>query len=58
MNKKEQFEEWISIGIEAGFCMEPTCMIHEGKYLTQEDEAIFDEGGDPCIPILRLFPPE
>lgn len=46
--------EWIAFGIEQGYCQEPVCETHQGVILTEE-EADFEDGGDPCITVARLI---
>jgi len=49
------FEEWLKIGIEEGHCSEPVCETHDGLPYTPEEAEEMDEGGDPCIPAVRLW---
>ena len=49
--------EWITLGIEKGWISEQYCATHDGgyEYLNDEEKAEYDEGGDPCEPVLRLL---
>jgi hypothetical protein len=49
------FEEWLKIGIEKGWCGPAVCETHDGLPLDELELEGFDEGGDPCIHILRLY---
>lgn len=49
-------EEWLQIGIENKWCMEPVCYTHIGPQLTDDESAEFEEGFDPCVLIVRLSP--
>lgn len=47
--------EWLKLGIDKGWISEPFCNTHEGGPLTEEEEADFDDGGDPCATHIRLW---
>jgi hypothetical protein len=50
-----EFDAWLEYGVARNFCSEPVCDIHEGYDLTDEEAAIYEEGGEPpCIVIVRL----
>ena len=49
------FEDWLLMGIETGYCSEPVCGMHDAFPMSPDEQADFDDGGDPCIPIVRLF---
>lgn len=49
------FEDWLSIGREHGFISRPVCSTHEGIPMSDEEVAMWDEGDDTCIHILRLY---
>ena len=49
------FEEWLELGIGFGFCSEPVCDTHDGVPMNKEETAAFEEGLDPCIPVVRLL---
>lgn len=48
-------DEWLEIGITSKFCSNPECQTHEMVPMTPEERAEFEEGGDPCIPVVRLW---
>lgn len=48
--------EWLRYGIDKGFCTDSVCGTHDWVQMTEEEEKDFDEGGDPCIVIVRLYP--
>ena len=52
------FWEWLKLGIENKFCSEGKCDTHEGLYdvMTQWERDEYEEGGDPCIPVWRVWP--
>jgi hypothetical protein len=49
------FEEWLELGVGFGFCSEPVCDTHDGLPLTEEEKQAWEDGGDPCIPAVRLL---
>lgn len=51
----DDFDAWLSHGIEQGWVSEGHCDTHDRMPVTDEEEAAFDEGGDPCIPVLRVW---
>lgn len=50
-------DEWLTLGIERGFCGRPRCDTHDGADMTEEEKADFEDGGDPCICVVRLLTP-
>jgi hypothetical protein len=50
-----EFEIWLENGIERGWVTEPFCNTHEGDpYMTEEEEAEWEMGGDPCQVVVKL----
>jgi hypothetical protein len=52
------YVEWITYGIEQGFCTEPLCQTHEWVPMIDTEMQALDDGDDPCIFIARLGSPE
>lgn len=51
-----QFYEWLELGIKKGWVTDSFCNTHEGDpYMTPEEEAEWDEGGDPCMVVLKVL---
>jgi hypothetical protein len=51
----DEFEIWLDNGIQRGWITEPFCNTHEGDpYMTEEEEAEWEEGGDPCQLVLKI----
>jgi len=47
--------EWLQIGIDKGWITEPFCNTHDGDpYMSAEEELQWEEGGDPCMPVVKL----
>jgi hypothetical protein len=52
------YELWLQSGINAGYCSEPYCAMHDIGHLTDaEAEDYYDGGGDFCVDAVRLLPP-
>lgn len=49
------FVDWVNYGVEQGWCTPIHCDTHEGPMLTEDEAAEFDEGGDPCYPVVRIW---
>ena len=49
------YNQWIAIGIEQGWCGPAVCYTHDGLPTTVPEEEDFEDGGDPCIHIVRLY---
>ena len=53
------FDTWLAVGIEQGWCGAPVCETHDGLPMSDEEWAIADiEGEPPCIHIIRLYTDE
>ncbi len=50
--------EWIQYGVEQGFCTLPVCDFHDGVPMTDEEMEEYDEHGETCIPVVRLWEQE
>jgi hypothetical protein len=49
------FEEWLTIGYEKGWIGAPVCYVHDGLPMTEQEDAMWADGDDPCIHIIRLY---
>ncbi len=49
--------EWLRLGVERGWCSEPVCVTHDGMPSTPEEDERWEDGGDPCVPGVRLYEP-
>jgi hypothetical protein len=50
------FDEWVSYGMTQGWCGPAVCVPHDGVPTSVEEEDAYDEGDDPCVHIIRLYP--
>lgn len=48
-------DDWIQLGVKKGWCSEPFCTTHGLQPQTEEEEAAWDEGYDPCEHAVRLW---
>ena len=47
---------WLQVGIDKGWITEPFCYTHDGDpYMTEEEEAEWEDGGDPCAPVIKIL---
>jgi hypothetical protein len=45
-------EQWICIGIQAGFCGPPVCATHDGMPMS---DAEYEDEDDACVSVLRIY---
>jgi hypothetical protein len=46
--------EWLQKGIDNGWVTDGFCFTHDGDpYMTAEEEQEWEEGGDPCCPVVK-----
>jgi len=50
------FHEWLETGIALGYCTRPVCATHDGLPSTDEEDAEWEDGYDPCVAAVRLCP--
>ena len=49
------FDEWLRTGMDCGWCGPAVCSTHDGTPTSADEDNEFDDGYDPCIPIVRLY---
>ena len=52
------FDTWLAFGVDHKWAMYPVCYMHDGVPTTEEEENEMEEGGDPCIHVIRVFSSE
>lgn len=52
------FDEWLQIGIDNKWCGTAVCSTHDGIPMSDQEDAEFMEGDDPCVHVLRLYEDE
>lgn len=56
MDKDISLGDWLEIGQEKGWISQPFCFTHDGdSYMTEEEEAEWEEGGDPCCQVVKFL---
>lgn len=59
MSDKPDFDndyiEWLRYGLVRHWVSPPACYSHDGVGFTSEEEIQFEEGGDPCIWLMRVY---
>lgn len=48
------FDAWLQYGRDQRWITVPVCSTHDGIPLTKQEIEQVDNGGDPCIHVLRL----
>jgi hypothetical protein len=52
--KPDTFEQWLQIGIDHNWCTPVCCQTHDPTPMTDHEQNEFEQGFDPCIPIIRI----
>jgi hypothetical protein len=52
---KLSFDQWLEIGLRAGFTTPPVCSTHDGIPMTISEDAEFMDGSDPCVYVMRCY---
>jgi hypothetical protein len=55
MTNQMDFDTWMKVGYDAGWCSPPVCYSHDGVPLTAGEVEELDAGEDPCIHVVRLY---
>lgn len=54
--ENSKFIAWLQEGIDEGWVSAPFCNTHNGDpYMTEEEEQEWENGGDPCLHVLKLL---
>jgi len=55
MTNNMTVDEWVQYGLDKGYA-DSYCYLHDSSPMTDEEEEEYVvEGGDPCIPTLRVW---
>ena len=54
MKEIEDFDDWLELGIERGFCGPPVCSTHDGIPTSEEEDLEWEEY-DPCVHVIRPY---
>lgn len=55
MEKEMTFQEWVDLGVNNKWVSYPVCDTHEGTPFTEEESKDIDDGGDPCLVVMRVW---
>jgi hypothetical protein len=47
--------DWLEYGHAHGYCTGVSCDLHDGVELTDAELEALDNGGEPCIPVVRIW---
>jgi hypothetical protein len=51
----DEFEIWLTNGIERGWVTESFCNTHEGDpYMNEKEAQEWEKGGDPCQVVIKI----
>lgn len=53
--QRMDFFEWRDLGIVNKWISEPFCDTHDVGHMTDEEEAAWENGEDPCMPVFRIW---
>ena len=48
------FDEWIKMGYDLGYCTPPVCATHDGVPSTATEDEQWDQGDEACIHVVRV----
>jgi hypothetical protein len=54
--EENAFWDWYTIGVDKGWITAPFCSTHDGgtEFWTDEEQAEWEDGGDPCMTVARV----
>lgn len=55
LNVELDFEAWLEQGVKNGWCGPAVCYTHDGMPTTEPEDTEFEDGGDPCIHVVRMY---
>ena len=55
MSERDDFENWISHGINQGWISEVVCKTHDGLPWTDDESLERQDGLDFCVPAVRVY---
>lgn len=48
---------WVEHGVAKGYCSPAVCSTHDGLPAVGDEDEEWEDGGDPCVPAVRLLHP-
>jgi hypothetical protein len=55
MTTQMDFDTWVKVGYDAGWCSPPVCFTHDGVPMTASEDEQMTEGDEPCVHVVRLY---
>lgn len=55
LREDEEFARWLEEGMRRRWIAAPDCSTHNGIPMREGEEQDFDDGGDPCIIVARVW---
>ena len=52
---QEDFKTWLKNGVDRGWCSRMMCETHDGVPKSEIEEDSYQNGGDPCVHIVRIY---
>ena len=49
------FYDWVKYGVDRGWSTDVFCETHDGPEMTDEEAKEWEQGLDPCFPIIRIW---
>lgn len=49
------YEQWVAVGVEAGWVSEPACAMHDLPPMTPAELEAFNDDEDHCLFVLRIW---
>lgn len=49
------YSQWAKYGVDKGWATPSLCATHDGIPHTEAEDNEWEEGGDPCIHVIRLI---
>jgi hypothetical protein len=51
----DEFLDWLNYGVSKKWCTDIVCSTHDMVEMTDEENAEWDQGYDPCIFVVRIW---
>jgi hypothetical protein len=55
ISKTIDVHDWVQYGVDMGWSSDIFCETHDGGPVTEEEYKQWDDGQDPCAPMIRLW---
>ena len=55
LEEEARFHAWLSYGVEKGWVSDVSCSTHDMIPMRNWEALEFEEGNDPCVPVVRVW---